>query len=99
MGQGIARVGDIGTGVCAGHEIPLPYTTTFTEGSENVQINGLPAVVVGDQGTATCGDNTTALVGSPTVFINGKPVHRIGDTGQNLGPYTTTIGSINVLAG
>ena len=99
MGQGITRVGDIGTGVCAGHEIPLPYTTTFTEGSADVQINGLPAVVVGNQGSATCGDPTTALVGSSTVLINGKPVHRVGDTGQNLGPYTATLGSTDVLAG
>jgi uncharacterized Zn-binding protein involved in type VI secretion len=99
MGLGAARLGDQGSGTCAGHEPPLAYTTRFTEGSDNVFIDGLAAVVVGDIGTATCGDDTVAKTGSPTVFVNGAPLHRINDVGANKGPYTVTTGSLDVLVG
>lgn len=51
-------------------------------GSNNVFVNGRPALRMTDRGVHTpcCGPNTwMAQGGSATVFINGKPAHRMGD--------------------
>lgn len=97
MGQPIARVGDVGVGVCPGHPTPLIYTTTFDAGSDTTKIDGQEACTIGSTGVSTCGHPTVALTGSPAVCsADGKAFHRVGDTGQNLGTYTVTVGSPNV---
>lgn len=72
-------------------------------GSPDVQINGKPALRVGDPGihAACCGPNTwKAAAGSSTVFINGKPAHRLGDMTQHCGGVGKLIeGSPNVTIG
>lgn len=88
---GIARVNDQGFGICPGHQIPLPYITTFTGAS-----GGL--VTIGSEGSATCGHTTTAMTGSSTVFADGAGVHRLGDQGQNLGNYNVIMASSTVFA-
>lgn len=94
--QKIARVGDIGIGVCTNHGSPLIYTTTFTSGEATTLVDGKLVCTVGSFGNSTCGHQTTALTGSAAYKVNGKSVHRIGDTGQNYGQYTVTVGSPNV---
>lgn len=72
-------------------------------GSNNVLINGIGAVRVGDNYNQThkCGKNShsmgIAAEGSSTVYINGKPVHRNGDL-INCGDHGNN-GSNNVLVG
>lgn len=94
--QKIARVGDIGIGVCPNHGSPLIYTTTFTTGEPTALIDGKIACTVGSFGNSTCGHQTTALTGSSIYKANGKAAHRVGDTGQNYGQYTVTVGSPTV---
>lgn len=94
--KGMARVGDIGIGVCPNHGSPLIYTTTFTSGEATYKVDGQPVCTVGSFGNSTCGHQTTALTGSSLSKANGKLVHRIGDTGQNYGQYTVTTGSSTV---
>lgn len=96
MGQKVARVGDIGIGVCTNHSSPQIYTTTFTSGEATVKADGLPICTIGSFGNSTCGHQTTADTGSALIKLNGKPVHRIGDTGHNYGQYTVTTGSPTV---
>lgn len=71
------------------------------QGSDNVIVNGISAVRVGDHyPNHTCGDSThdgTASAGSSTVIINGKSAHRIGDA-ISCGD-TSAAGSSNVMAG
>lgn len=58
------------------------------EGSPDVNVNGRPALRVGDPGvhSACCGPNTwNAAVGAPHVFINGKAAHRLGDKTTHCG--------------
>lgn len=67
---------------------PHPAIGPAVSGSGDVNINGRPALRVGDRGmhAACCGSNTwEAVKGAPGVFINGKPAHRLGDAVQHCG--------------
>jgi hypothetical protein len=68
-----------------------------------VNINGKPALRVGDKGThaACCGSNTwKAVKGAPRVLINGRAVHRIADKTQHCGGSGRLIeGSPDVIVG
>lgn len=78
------RLGDIQSG----HACHYPPTNAIT-GSQDVLINGLPAVRVGDlyacHGCGCClipvlpVHKVIQCGGSPSVFINGRPAARIGD--------------------
>ena len=66
--------------LCTGHGI-FPSRRVI-QGSNNVFINGLPAVRVNDEWEEHCGGlchNGFSETGSKTVFINGLPAFRIGD--------------------
>lgn len=69
-------------------------------GSPNVNVNGLPALRVSDQGVhaACCGPNRwVAAAGSSSVFINKLPAHRKGDMDQHCGGIGKLVeGSPNV---
>ena len=83
-----------------GHASPTPspsHKTNYDEGSSNVNVNGKPAVRIGDK--TGCGDPATA--GSPNVKVNGIFVHRIGDATGGHGswvPNSAQTGSANVFA-
>lgn len=91
---GIARVGDISTG----HDgfSPRPIIT----GSNNVFLNGLPVVRLGDVWQNHCSNSSChtciQATGSFTTFVNGRPVARIGDA-TGCGDILAT-GSINVFS-
>lgn len=90
----IARVGDVGIGICYCHSpFPVSYTTTFIGGAPSVTADGLPVMRIGDIGISTCGHTTIAISGSGPVVANVLGVHRLGDTGSNCGPYTCISGS------
>lgn len=82
---------------------PHPAVGPAIAGSENVMVNGRPALRMGDNGVhaACCGPNTwTAVKGSGTVMINNKPAHRLGDTDAHCGGVGTLIeGSNDVMVG
>jgi uncharacterized Zn-binding protein involved in type VI secretion len=71
----------LGVDNSAGHCFePRPTNTA----SNNVFINGIPAVRVTDYWPPhRCGKSShdgVSATGSPNVFVNGLPVHRIGDS-------------------
>lgn len=82
---------------------PHPSVGPAVSGSGNVNINGRPALRVGDQGihAACCGPNTwEAVQGARGVFINGKAAHRLGDADRHCGGTGKLIeGSPNVFIG
>lgn len=82
---------------------PHPAVGPTVQGSENVFVNSLPAVRIGDQGihTACCGPNKwVATKGSSSVFINGRPAHRQGDMTVHCGGVGKLIqGSPDVTTG
>ncbi len=92
------RQSDIGSG----HGCHFPPSNA-TGGSLNVDINGLPAMRIGDSYAAhACpkhggGHGRTLAEGSASVFINGKPAGRIGDAIDCGG--TAQTGSSNVFIG
>ncbi len=101
---GAARVGDRSQCPADAHGCPgCPHGVIgpAVTGSQDVLINGRPALRVGDPGihAACCGPNQwTAVQGSPDVFINGKPAHRLGDADQHCGGLGRMIeGSPDVL--
>lgn len=74
----IARKGDMGSE----HEGFAP--TAAIEGSADVEIDGLPALRVGDalaphDKPKNPAHSRKVAQGSPTVFVNGLPAARIGD--------------------
>ncbi|MBI4890142.1 MAG: hypothetical protein HY821_05915 [Acidobacteria bacterium] len=73
------------------------------EGSQNVIVNSLPALRVGDAGvhSTCCGPNTwLAKTGSSTVLVNGRRIHRLKDIDQHCGgPGYMVDGSPDVIAG
>ncbi len=88
---GACRVGDDAYCPSDSHGCPgcsHPVQGPAVGGSPNVNINGMPALRVGDPGihSSCCGANTwKAAQGSPNVFINGKPAVRLGDQTQHCG--------------
>jgi uncharacterized Zn-binding protein involved in type VI secretion len=67
---------------------PHPGVGPSISGSPDVNVNGLPALRVGDKGihAICCGPNMwEAKDGSGTVFINGKKAHRSGDATKHCG--------------
>lgn len=96
--SGMARIGDVGVGVCYWHDSPQTYTTTFVSGSPTVTVNNIPGCYIGTVGVASCGHATIALSGSHDVSSENIGVHRIGDAGQNGGPYIVVSGSQDVTA-
>ena len=94
----MSRIGDMGVGVCPCHDSPVSYVTTFVTGANTVFTNGANQTYIGTIGVASCGHPTFALTGSPDVYAEGSPVHRVGDMGENCGPYTAITGSDNVAA-
>lgn len=103
-GQG--RLGDKARAPLDGHSCPgcpHPASGPAIQGSLDVNVNGRPALRIGDPGihSACCGTNTwQAVAGSQTVFINGRGAHRIGDTTRHCGGLgELTEGSPNVIVG
>ena len=82
---------------------PHPCIGPAIVGSPDVNVNGRPALRVGDTGIhmACCGPNTwTAQTGSSTVLINGQPAHRVGDHDLHCGGMGQMIsGSPDVMVG
>ena len=94
--QAVARVGDMGIGVCPCHLAPVSYTTIFIDGAPANFTDDLNTCWVTTIGLSSCGHPTVAVTGSPNVDISGNAVHRVGDTGHNCGNYTVVTGSPNV---
>ncbi len=85
--------------VCCDHNCTGPGTS----GSEDVLVNGQPALRIDDVGThsSCCGSNSwVAVAGAPAVLINGRKAHRLGDATQHCGGAGKLIeGSNNVEVG
>lgn len=95
MGMPVCKKGDLGTG-----HICFPPNRVIT-GSENVNVNGLPAARVGSKLQAHCCGfvchGSTIMKGAETVFVNGIPLARVTsevDCGE-----TMMTGSSNVFVG
>lgn len=90
-----SRLGD----ACSGHG-PYPGRPSYS-GSDNVLINGIPALRTGDGYVPHCSPKKchsgSAGTGSSSVFVNGRPLIRIGDP-VSCGSVSA-MGSSNVFAG
>src|SRR5262245_45029646 len=103
---GQARLGDLGQALADAHSCTLcPHQAVgpAISGSLTVNVNGRPAIRVGDVGihAACCGSNMwTALLGSGTVFINGRKAHRMNDAQSHCGGNGQMVqGSPDVIVG
>jgi len=77
--------------------------TASLEGSGNVNVNGNPALIVGNKFAVHCDPKPTchpptASSGSGSVFINGQPACRIGDD-TDCGDAMAGPASTNVIIG
>jgi uncharacterized Zn-binding protein involved in type VI secretion len=103
---GAGRIGDKAQVQADAHGCPgcpHPGVGPAINGSNNVNINGRPALRKDDPGihAICCGPNMwTAQQGSSTVFINGKPAFRMNDPSKHCGGMGKLIeGSDDVIVG
>ncbi|QRE00337.1 hypothetical protein [Burkholderia phage BCSR5] len=82
----VVRVGDLGFGICYGHDTPQNVTVEILTGADTVTTNGQPTGFVSSIGIASCGHTTEQLIGSENTFAMGPGVSRVGDMGQTSGP-------------
>lgn len=90
--SGVCILGDKSKVAIDAHGCPTCPHTDATgpaiSGSPNVNVNGLPALRIGDMGihAACCGSNMwTPIEASARVVINGQPMVRKGDKTQHCG--------------
>lgn len=100
MEKGICRVGDSCSGICPGHSPAVPFTAIFNQGTSKYTADGIPVVLVGHTGPASCGHTAIATSGSGVVDVDGVPVVRQGDAVVTDGGGSGTVdgGSPNVKA-
>jgi uncharacterized Zn-binding protein involved in type VI secretion len=68
---GLARVGDLATGTCTGHEHPITVAGTIMTGSSSIFAGGLCAAKVGDIVISSCGHTGVIVSGAQNVLVNG----------------------------
>lgn len=97
----IARMNDLGIGICPGHPIPIPFTAIIIQGCSNTMSEGMPVANSNSLLICTCGHSAVPLMFSGTVIVEGGGVHRLGDTGLNSagGTYAITLAGAIVIAG
>lgn len=97
---GVARVNDIGVGVCTAHVPPVSVVVTLVSGATTVLVNNSSAATSISIGTSSCGHTTTVITYSTTVLAEGSGVHRLNDVGcLPGGTYTVNTSSTDTLAG
>lgn len=97
---GVARVNDIGIGVCTAHVPPVPVVVTLVSGATTVLTNNLSTATSISIGTSSCGHTSTVITYSTTVMAEGGGVHRLNDTGSLPGgTYTVSVSSVDTFAG
>ncbi len=99
---GVARVGDLVTGLCngPGHDPGRPFTGAWTSGSPAVTADGLPVVRVGDTGLTDCSHVFYATTGSSKASADGYAIHLVGGlcVTEGAGTGTTLSGSSTITA-
>lgn len=98
MGQPACRVGDLCTGICYAHGIPIPFTAVYIQGAATI-INGTNRINVGGLAASSCGHMMVANTGSGTVLLELSPAHRVSDLVTGPGTGVCTQGSTNVMTG
>jgi len=99
MAQPVARIGDIGIGVCTCHKSPITVVGTIVIGSPTVTANNLGTARIGDLVMCSCGHTATLIMGSSTVLANGIGKSRMGDMWMGCPIGTVMVGSPTVLVG
>ena len=99
--QGIARTGDAVAGICnaPGHPSNTYFTGVWASAHSTITADGLPIVLTGDTGHASCGHTFIATLGSPVLTNGTIQVHRQGDPisiVEGSGSGTTVTGSTDI---
>lgn len=104
--QSAGRKGDESACPADAHQCPsCPHIVRgqAMQGSDDVLINRMPALRVGDQGehSSCCGSQQwVAATGEGSVLINNRPAHRKGDATSHCGGVGALVtGSSNVYIG
>jgi hypothetical protein len=79
MSQGIAKTGDIGSGICTGHKKPIPMTGILLATSSTVKCENVNVGLVGDIVLGYCGHIGVMVTSASTVTAEKRSVVRIGD--------------------
>ncbi len=92
----VGRVGDLWTGVCVCHPIPIPMSGVIITGSDNVITNNRRTARLYDLTIGFCGHCGIIITGSRTTFVNQRNCAGLTDqvTGCNVGQIVS--GSPNV---
>ena len=91
MGNPTSRVDDVGIGVCACHDSPIPVSGNLITGANTVMVEGKRVSRKNDIVLASCGHMGFMTTYSNTEIVEGKNTVRKGDsfTGCFTGSLTT----------
>ena len=96
---GVARAGDIWSGICCCHNDPdcISMSGPIVSFSADVIGNGRGAARLGDSVIGNCGHPGNIVTASPNVICNGRGLARLGDVvvGCTIGQIVTCSGDIN----
>lgn len=76
----VARMNDIGSGICTGHESPIPMTGVIIASASKVLCDGLPVALQGDIVQGNCGHTGTLTASTAVLEVEGKRAVRVGDS-------------------
>lgn len=100
MGLGAARIGDIGSGTCTGHDPPQAAQGPIITGAGAVLVNNLGIARIGDVVIHTGTPHAGILIsGSATVISEGLGTCRIGSVFSGTFSGTIINGSSNCFVG
>lgn len=97
----LARLNDLGIGICPGHPVPVPFTAVIISACTMTISEGMPVANTNSVLMCTCGHSAIPTMFSSTVIAEGGGVHRLGDLGVNNagGTYVISLAGVTVLAG
>ena len=98
----VARLGDIGMGICSGHPPPpRPFTSTIIMAGVTVMADGSLVANLNCLSNCTCGHMAVPTLVSALTLSEGSGVHRLGDTGLTAGggTYVVTLAGVTVISG
>ncbi len=99
---GVARMGDIGMGVCPGHPgPPRPFTNIIIMAGSTVLADGSLVANLNCLSSCTCNHMAVPTLVSTVTVSEGSGVHRLGDIGLTAGggTYVMTSAGTTVISG
>ena len=99
MGSPVARIGDVGVGICCAHNGCISMVGNLITGASTVLAENSQVSRIGDIMLGNCGHIGIMITGSSTVVAEGSPLCRIGDQFSGIFSGVVVSGAATVISG